>query len=60
MRDFIVVSKEEANELLGILSDLPIRYLSQVRSIQLFFNSKFEATENSEAPAEICTYNKPE
>lgn len=51
---FITVTDKEANEILAILSDLPIRYLQQVAAIQQWFAGKFKEWDyQNSTPMEI-------
>lgn len=46
----IVLTEDEANEILGTLTDLPIRYLSIVVLVQKFLARKFAEAEQKEKP----------
>ena len=44
----IILTEEEANTILGILSELPIRHLAIVQSVQSFLAKKFAELVRSE------------
>ena len=47
-RTEIVLTRGEANELLAVLSELPIKYLSVVQMIQKLLSAKFDAPKELE------------
>ena len=53
MRDTITLTQAEANALLGLLSELPIKYLPTVQAVQEQLAAKFAAPETppEEGPA---------
>jgi hypothetical protein len=42
MRDAITLSARDADLLLGLLQELPIRYLGVVQEVQRFLQAKFQ------------------
>ena len=49
----VTLTEDEANNILGILSELPIRYLSIVQVVQQIFAKKFATLEQSEESSAI-------
>ncbi len=48
MKNVIGLTQEEANGILNILTELPIKYLNHVQVIKTFFEQKFAAPEPEE------------
>lgn len=51
----MTLSEDEANALLAILSELPIKYLGIVQRVQQFFQQKFA----EDAPSSVFTATTP-
>ncbi len=53
---YIVLSEDDANKLLGLLSDLPIRYLTIVKAVQELMMENLKDSYQSNANHEDLTH----